>query len=104
VVESSEIGRVTDFQNLEGLNGDHAADVVLLEYQDNNPALDYWIAQTTAQPLCPEIFLFVPEVLPPFIWKALKLGAREIFPGTIQPEEFHDAILRVGVRKASLAG
>jgi hypothetical protein len=77
--------------------------MVLLEYQDNNPALDSWIAQATAQPDCPEIFLFVEEVSPPFIWKALKLGAREIFPGAMQPEALQDAVLRLGMRKAARA-
>jgi hypothetical protein len=103
VVASSGIGRVKDFQHLEGLNGDHTADVVLLEYQDNNPALDSRIAQTAAQPESPDIFLFVEEVSPPFIWKALKLGAREIFPGAMQPEALQDAVLRLGRRKAILA-
>ena len=103
MVDSSGICRVKDFQNLEDLKGDHTADVVLLEYQDNNPALDSWIAQTTAQPDCPEIFLFVEEASPPFIWKALKLGAREIFPGAMQPEALQDAVLRLGMRKAARA-
>ncbi|MFZ5449249.1 MAG: hypothetical protein ACOZFS_11495 [Thermodesulfobacteriota bacterium] len=73
--------------------------MVLLEYRDNNPALDCWIAQTTAQPECPEIFLFVEDVSPTFIWKTLKMGARELFAGAIHPKEFQEAILRVGVRK-----
>jgi AmiR/NasT family two-component response regulator len=85
------------------LNGDQAADVVFLEYQDNNPALDCWIAQNTAQPNRPKIFLFVAAVSPAFVWKALKLGAREIFPSGIQPEEFQDALLRVEERQASPA-
>ena len=78
--------------------------MVLLEYRDNNPALDYWIAQTAARPCSPEIFLVGEDVSPHFVWKALKLGAREVFPATMQPEEFRDALLRVGVRKASLGG
>jgi hypothetical protein len=80
VVDSSGIGRVKDCQNLEGLNGDHTADVVLLEYQDNNPALDSWIAQTTAQPGCPDIFLFVEEVSPPLHMEGPEVGCPRNLP------------------------
>ena len=92
-----------DFQNVERLNGDRTADVVLLEYRDNNPALDSWITQTIAQPKCPVIFLFVEDVSSHFIWKALKLEALKIFPGAMQPEEFQDAVAQVRVRQAALA-
>jgi hypothetical protein len=78
--------------------------VVLLEYQPDNPSLDRWIARTTAQAECPEIFLFVPDLSPHIIWKALKFGAQEVFPGQIPPTEFLDAVLRVQARQAGFPG
>lgn len=104
VVDSSGAGQVLHCQDLAGLNGDKGIDVVLVEYQDNNPQLDSWIAQTSGRSDCPEIFLFVSEVSAQFIWKALKLGAREFFGRTITPEDFQDAIKRVGLRSGSLRG
>jgi hypothetical protein len=98
VVDASGIGQVRHFQDFAGLNGEKGIDVVLLEYQDNNPHLDAWIAQTAGRSDCPEIFLFVHEVSAQFIWKALKLGARELFNRTIPPEDFQDAVRRVGLR------
>jgi hypothetical protein len=95
---------VKDCQPLETLNGGQAVDVILVEYQKNNPALDGWIAQNASQPDYPDIFLIAQDLTPDFIWKALKLGARELFTGTVPPEEFQEAVLRVVVRKASLAG
>jgi hypothetical protein len=104
LVDSSGIARVKDCQPLGSLNGGHGVDVILLEYQENNPALDRWITQTTSQPDYPAIFLFAQDLSPNFIWKALKLGARELFTGMIPPDAFQEAVLRVDVRKASLAG
>lgn len=101
VVDASGAGQVQHFQNLAGLNGEKGIDVVLLEYQNNNPQLDSWIAQTTGRADCPEIFLFVQEASAQFIWKALKLGAREFFSRTIPPEDFQNAIQRVGLRRTS---
>jgi len=67
VVNSSGIGQLQQFKNLTGLNGENGVDAVLLEYQDNNPHLDRWIAQTTGRTDCPEIFLFVQETSPDLI-------------------------------------
>jgi AmiR/NasT family two-component response regulator len=78
------------------------ADVVLVECQDNNPPLDAWLAQTTKTPGSPEIFLFVEEVSPGIIWKALKLGARELFSDAIPAADFQEAIKRVELRRAKL--
>jgi hypothetical protein len=102
VVDTSGAGQVEYFQELAGLNGEKGIDVVLLEYQDNNPQLDRWIAQTTGRSDCPEIFLFVQEAPPQFIWKALKLGARELFINAIPSEDFQDALRRVELRSGSL--
>jgi len=104
VVNSSGIGQLQQFKNLTGLNGENGVDAVLLEYQDNNPHLDRWIAQTTGWTGCPEIFLFVQEISPDLIWKALKLGAREFFSGTIRPEDFQDAVTRMVLRSTTGGG
>jgi AmiR/NasT family two-component response regulator len=86
---------VRHFQDLSGLAEEHEADVILLEYQDNNPQLDKWIAQTTGQPVGPEIFLFVEEVSSAIVWKALKLGVRELLSYNIPSEDFLAALVRV---------
>jgi hypothetical protein len=101
VVDASCIGQVQHFQDLAGLNGEKGIDVVLLEYENDNPHLDSWIAMTAGRSDCPEIFLFVEEVSPQLIWKALKLGAREFFGRTIPLKDFHDAVKRVRVRSTS---
>jgi hypothetical protein len=59
VADASGAGQVEYCQDLAGLNGEKGIDVVLLGYQDNNPQLARWIAQTTGKSDCPEIFLFV---------------------------------------------
>jgi hypothetical protein len=102
VVVASGTGQVRHFQDLSGLEGGSETDVVLVEYQDNNPHLDNLIAQITKQPKCPDIFLFVEEVSPRIIWKALKLGARELFSRTILSEDFQAALTRVELRHARL--
>lgn len=102
VVASAGIGQGKQFQDLSDLGCETEADVVLVEYEDNNPQLDTWIAQTTRTPESPEIFLFVREVSPRIIWKALKLGARELFNGTIPAADFQAALRRVELRQARL--
>jgi hypothetical protein len=98
VVDSSGIAQIKHFQNLTGLNGEIGVDAVLVEYQDNNSHLDNWIAQTSSRTDCPEIILFTPEASPALIWKTLKLGVRELFSGTIPPEGFQEAIVRMVMR------
>jgi hypothetical protein len=104
VVVASGIGQVRHFQDLSGLGGENETDVVLVEYQDNNPHLDNLIAQITKKSKCPDIFLFVEDVSPRVIWKALKLGARELFSRTISSEDLQAALTRVELRHARLEG
>jgi hypothetical protein len=104
LIESTGIGCVRDCQDLGALTEVTGVDVILLEYQDNNPCLDRWITQTAGNPGCPEIFLFVQEVSPSVIWKAIKLGARELINSTTPPEDFQNAVKRVAMRHATLAG
>jgi hypothetical protein len=102
VVAACGLGQVKHFQELPDLEGENGADVVIVEYQDNNPQLDQWIAQAAGQPGCSEIFLLVEEASPALIWKSLKLGARELFSRAIPPEDFRDALMRVQLRHARL--
>lgn len=102
VVNASGAGQLSHFQEFSGLEGDNEAEVVLLEYQDNNPSQDHLIAGIMNQPKSPEIFLFVEEISPRIIWKALKMGARELFSRTIPPEDFQEALQRMEMRQARL--
>jgi hypothetical protein len=102
VVAAAGIGQVKRLQVLSRLGCETEVDVVLVEYEDNNPQLDTWIVQTTRTPGSPEIFLFVKEVSSRVIWKALKVGAWELFGGTIPAEDFQAALRRVEQRQARL--
>lgn len=101
VMAAAGVGQATHFQELSGLGGETEADVVLVEYLDN-PHLDRLIAQIMEKPQCPEVFILAEEISPRLIWKALKLGARELFSRTIPVEEFQDAVTRMELRRARL--
>ncbi|MFZ5449548.1 MAG: hypothetical protein ACOZFS_13010 [Thermodesulfobacteriota bacterium] len=102
VVVSSGTGQVRQIQDFSGLGDAPAVDVVLVEYQDNNPQMDNWIAQTTGRPGAPEIFLVVERLSPRILWKALKLGVQELFNHTISAKAFQEATVRVKLRQARL--
>ena len=102
VMAAARLGQVKHLEESSALGDESGAEVVLVEYQDNNPQLDAWIAQTARTPGSLEIFLFVEEVSPGVIWKALKLGARELFSGAIPAAEFQEALRRVELRQARL--
>ena len=70
-------------------------DVVLLEYQEQNPELNQWIKKTLADPQSPEIFLFGEEMSANRLWQLLRLGVREIFTFPIGEEEFKEAVRRI---------
>jgi pilus assembly protein CpaE len=91
-----------DLQHLPVQNR-NGADVILLEYQENNPDLDSWIEHTAADPKNPAIFLYFPELSTTYLWKALRLGARECFTYPIKEEEFQQAMNRVLARAAHQA-
>lgn len=99
VIMASGVGQVRHFQDLSGLGSENEADVVLVEYLDN-PHLDHLIAQIMRKPQNPEIFLFVEEISPRIIWKALKLGARELFSRTIPLDDLQAAVTRGRLRNA----
>jgi pilus assembly protein CpaE len=76
----------------------NGTDVVLLEYQEDLPELDQWIATTAADPRRPAIFLFLQEISTHNLLKALRLGARECFTFPIQEEDFQAALGRLRAR------
>jgi pilus assembly protein CpaE len=100
VVGSSDSGVLVETSDLSHLpaTSKNGTDVVLLEYQDNNPQLDQWIASTTADPTNPAVFLAFPEISANHLWKALHLGAKECFTLPVQPAEFQAAVDRLLVR------
>jgi hypothetical protein len=98
VVYASGMGQLEQFHDLSDLASETGADVVLVEYQEDNPHLDRWIARTTSSLHSPEVFLFFKEASVQTIWKGLSLGARQCFAADIQPEDFQAAVYRAGTR------
>ena len=98
VVYASGMGQLEQFHELSDLASETGADVVLVEYQEDNPNLDRWIARTAGSPQSPEVFLFLKEASAHVLWKALSLGARQCFAAAIQPEDFQAAVQRAGAR------
>jgi pilus assembly protein CpaE len=106
IIEASGAGKLVDSNDLAHLpppavNG---IDVVFLEYQENNPALDQWIEQVAANPRSPAIFLYFKEISTNHLWKAIRLGAKECFTYPIQAEDFHQAVKRLMARTAVRKG
>jgi pilus assembly protein CpaE len=102
IITASGDGQLVDCKDLahlpaKALNG---TDVVFLEYQENNPALDKWIGETAANPANPAIFLYFNEISTSNLWKALRLGAKECFTYPIKEEDFQNAVQRIMVRSA----
>ncbi|MHB9074358.1 MAG: AAA family ATPase [Desulfobaccales bacterium] len=97
IIDASGNGQLVDSQDLthlpiQAVNG---ADVVFLEYQENNPQLDQWIETTAADPHSPAIFLYFKEISTTNLWKALRLGAKECFTFPIKEEDFQNAVQRI---------
>jgi hypothetical protein len=101
VMAAASIGQVGDFREISALGEEKGADMVLVEYQNNNLDLDNWVAQTSGKPQGPEIYLFVDQESPLVLWKAIKLGARENFCGTI-PQRLPGGACAGGVAQAML--
>jgi pilus assembly protein CpaE len=100
IIEASGVGRLVTSNDLAHLPAQAAngTDVVLLEYQENNPELDRWIEKTAANPKSPPIFLYFQEISTNNVWKALRLGAKECFTFPIQEEDFQQAVKRIMAR------
>jgi pilus assembly protein CpaE len=106
VVQSSGAGKLASAHDLQHLPppGEDGADVILLEYQENNPELDRWLENTVANPKSPAVFLFSPQITTDLLWKALRLGAKECFTYPIDQEEFRGAVNRVLSRALKVLG
>jgi len=106
IVDGSGAGRLVATGGLDHLplQGGNGADIIFLEYQENNPDLDHWIEKTAANPQNPPIFLYFTEISTSCLWKALRLGAKECFSYPVDEEEFRQAITRVLARAAIHGG
>jgi pilus assembly protein CpaE len=104
VIDSAGHDSLVDSQSLEPLPPpvNTGADVVLLEYRENNPDLDRWIEQTTSNPQSPPVFLYFQEISTAGLWKALRLGVKECFAYPLKGEEFQAAVQRA-VARATLS-
>ena len=100
IIEASDAGKLVESQNLAHLPPETAPglDVLLLEYQENNPELDQWIEKIAVNPQSPAIFLYLQEISTNNLWKALRLGAKECFTFPIQEAEFQHAVKRLAAR------
>jgi hypothetical protein len=98
-VDSSGAGQLLETKDLAQLPvaGRNGTDVVLLEYQENNPELDRWIETTTADPKNPAVFLVFPEISATQLWKALHLGVKECLTLPVEPEKLQEAVNRLVV-------
>lgn len=106
VVSSSGSGLLVDAGDFKDLpaRGENGAQVIFLEYQENNPELDRWIEETATDPNSPAIFLYFPQISTTSLLKALRLGPRECFTYPIKEEEFQQAVTRVLSRAAGKPG
>jgi pilus assembly protein CpaE len=100
IIEASGNGKLVESNDLahlppQAVNG---IDVVFLEYQENNLALDQWIEKIAANPRSPAIFLYFKEISTNNLWKAIRLGAKECFTFPIQEEDFQQAVKRIMAR------
>ena len=94
VINSSGIGIVGETDNLKHLTarGLTGADVVILEYQENNSKLDQWIQETTANHQEPPIYLYLHKFSLAKLWKALHLGVKGCLIFPVQEEQLQAAV------------
>jgi pilus assembly protein CpaE len=100
IIDASGTGQLVETKDLAHLptQAANGTDVVLLEYQENHPALDQWIEKITVNPKGPAIFLYLQAISTRWLWKALRLGVRECFTYPIQEEELQRAVRRLMAR------
>ena len=100
IIEASDTGKLVESNDLAHLPSEASPgiDVLLLEYQENNPELDHWIERIAVNPGNPAIFLYFREISTNNLWKALRLGAKECFSFPIQEEDFQKAVNRLAAR------
>jgi uncharacterized pyridoxamine 5'-phosphate oxidase family protein len=97
VINSSGIGIVGETDNLKHVTaqGVRGADVVILEYHENNPKLDQWIQESTANPQGPPIYLYFHKFSMVKLWKALHLGVKECLIFPVKEEQLQAAVNRI---------
>jgi pilus assembly protein CpaE len=102
-VAASGVGQLLETKDLAQLPaaGSNGTDVVLLEYQENNPGLDRWIETTTANHKNPAVFLVFPEISAAQLWKALHLGVKECLTLPVEPDKLQEAVDRLVVHHVS---
>jgi pilus assembly protein CpaE len=100
IIEASGTGKLVASNDLAHLPAQavNGIDVVFLEYQENNPALDQWIERIAVNPRSPAIFLYFKEISTNNLWKAIRLGAKECFSFPIKEEDFQQAVQRIMAR------
>ena len=97
VTNSSGIGIVGETDNLKHLTtqGARGADMVILEYHENDSKLDRWIQESTANPQEPPIYLYFHKFSMVKLWKALHLGVKGCLIFPVQEEQLQDAVNRI---------
>ena len=97
IIHSSTQAAVVEDRALEQLpeRVNSGANVIFLEYQQDNPELDQWIKKTAADHRNPPIYLYLHEISTEKLWKALRFGVKECFTHPIRCEEFQEALARL---------
>lgn len=100
VVTSSGPGVKADTRELSRLPapGANHADIILLEYAEDNRDLDHWLEQSAGLPGTPPILLYSQEISTSCLRKALRFGAKECFTYPLDGAEFRDAVNRILAR------
>jgi pilus assembly protein CpaE len=97
VIQYSQETSVVDARGLDQLPElvNSGANVIFLEYLQDQPELDQWIKKTAADSRNPPIYLYLQEISTEQLWKALRFGVKECFTHPIRPEEFQEALERL---------
>ena len=103
LIDASGMGLVAETGNLKHLPapGVRGADVVLLEYHEDNAKLDRWIQESAANPQGPAIYLYLREFSLLKLWKAIQLGAKECLILPVTEEQLQAAVNRLDDRDGS---
>ncbi|MFZ2089669.1 MAG: AAA family ATPase [Desulfobaccales bacterium] len=97
IIHSSQQTVVVEDRGLDQLPNrvNSGANVIFLEYLQDNPELDQWIKKTAADHRNPPIYLYLHEISTEKLWKALRFGVKECFTHPIRSEEFQEALDRL---------
>jgi hypothetical protein len=97
VINTSGIGLVAETDNLKHLPAQRVrgVDVVILEYHENDPKIDQWIQESTANPQVPPIYLYFHKFSMEKLWKALHLGVKGCLLFPVQKEQLQELVDRL---------